>query len=68
MKKNLKLTNGARVWVRAFGMGTVIDDYWRQRDRFRVRLDRGGDYDFGETVLTEVNATPTPAVPPQERP
>jgi hypothetical protein len=49
-----KFKKGTRVWVRAFGLGTVIDDYWRRRDRFRVSLDRGGDYDFGEAVMTEI--------------
>lgn len=25
-----------------FGNGTVIDDYWAYKDRYRVRMDRDG--------------------------
>ncbi|MEH2508724.1 hypothetical protein V1291_000078 [Nitrobacteraceae bacterium AZCC 1564] len=45
---------GVRVAVGWFGDGTVIDDYWRDRDRFKVRLDKGGEYDFSQKFLTEI--------------
>jgi hypothetical protein len=51
-----KFARGARVSVRNHGLGTVVDDYWRYKDRFRVRLDDyKADYDFGEAVMIELS-------------
>lgn len=42
---------GMRVFTGKLGSGTVIDDYWRDRDRFKVRLDSGPEYDFTSAQL-----------------
>ena len=46
---------GMRVLLGRLGAGTVVNDYWRQRDRFKVRLDSGGEYDF---VAASLNPAP----------
>ena len=53
---------GMRVSLGRMGAGTVIDDYWRDRDRFKVRLeDDGKELDFGAYALK-----PAPPVPSAE--
>lgn len=42
---------GMRVLIGRLGAGTVVDDYWRHRDRFKVRLDNGKELDFGANSL-----------------
>lgn len=42
---------GMRVFIGRLDAGTVVDDYWRHRDRFKVRLDNGKELDFGASSL-----------------
>ena len=46
-----EVKNGQRVLCGRFGAGTVIDVYWRDRDRFKVRLDNGKELDLGSYAL-----------------
>lgn len=43
---------GQRVRCGRHGTGTVIDVYWRDRDRFKVRMDDGKELDYGSYSLT----------------
>ena len=52
-----QVKTGMRVNVGRFGAGTVIDVYWRDRDRFKVRLDNGKELDFGSYSLTPLPPT-----------
>lgn len=47
-----EVKTGQRVRCGRSGAGTVIDVYWRDRDRFKVRLDDGKELDFGSYSLT----------------
>ena len=48
---------GMRVLLGRLGAGTVVDDYWRGRDRFKVRLDNGKELDF---CASSLKAAPLP--------
>lgn len=48
---------GMRVFTGKLGAGEVVDDYWRDKDRFKVRLDSGSEYDFCSASL---QAAPSP--------
>lgn len=52
--KEQELAIGTRIGWRNY-KGTVVDDYWRHRDRFTVRFD-GDDFtlDFGAGSLRPI--------------
>lgn len=50
------LKKGDRVRTK-FGSGYIVDDYWRDRDRFKVRYDDGSESDHGAACISLL---PTP--------